>query len=75
MFIWKAIYHAFSYDIYNTIGNLIFGDEYNNIKNKTLVKDTPKSQYGKSLFDKINQRIRSPKLYKDIGNMANYICK
>ena len=64
-----------SYDIYNTIGNLIFGDEYNNIKNKTLVKDTPKSQYGKSLFDKINQRIRNPKLYKGIGNMANYICK
>ena len=64
-----------SYDIYNTIGNLIFGDEYDNIKNKTLGKDTPKSQYGKSLFDKINQKIRRPKLYKDIGKMAKYVCK
>ena len=40
-----------SYDIYNTIGNLIFGDKYIYIKNKTEEIDTNKSQYGKSLFD------------------------
>ena len=64
-----------SYDIYNTIGNLIFGDEYKNIQNKTEDKDTPKSQYGKSLFEKINQKIRTPKFYYNIGIMADYICK
>ena len=64
-----------SYDIYNTIGNLIFGDEYKNIQNKTEDKDTPKSQYGKSLFEKINQKIRTPKFYENVGIMADYICK
>ena len=64
-----------SYDIYNTIGNLIFGDEYKNIKNKTEDKDTPKSQYGKSLFDEIDQKIRTPKFYNNIGVMADFICR
>ena len=64
-----------SYDIYNTIGNLIFGDEYINIKNKTEENDTTKSQYGKSLFDKINQKIRTPKFYSKIGEMVDFICK
>ena len=64
-----------AYDIYNTIGNLIFGDEYNNIKNKTVYHDTPKSQYGKSLFDKINQKARNPQFYKNIGPMKKLACK
>ena len=64
-----------SYDIYNTIGNLNFWDKYKIIKNKTEDKDTPKSQYGKSLFDKINQKIRTPNYYSSIGVMADYICK
>ena len=64
-----------SYDIYNTIGNLIFGDKYKFIKNKTEDKDTPKSQYGKSLFDKIDQKIRTPNFYNRIGVMADYVCK
>ena len=64
-----------SYDIYNTIGNLIFGDKYRIIKNKTEYKDTTKSPYGKSLFDKIDQKIRTPKFYSSIGDMADYICK
>ena len=64
-----------SYYIYNTLGNLIFGDEYKYIKNKTEDNDTPKSQYGKSLFEKINQKIRTPLFYQNIGNMADYICK
>ena len=63
------------YDIYNTIGNLIFGDEYKHIRNKTVNNDTPKTQYGISLFEQINQKIRSPKLYKRIGNMVKFICK
>ena len=64
-----------SYDIYNTIGNLIFGDKYNNIKNKTVNHDTPKSPYGKSLLDKINQKKRNPKLYQKVGPMTFKVCK
>ena len=63
-----------SYDIYNTIENLIYGDGYNKIKNKTEDNDTPKSQYGNSLFDKINQKIRTPKYYNNIGILEDYIC-
>ena len=63
-----------SYDIYNTIGNLIFGDKYNIIKNKTENHDTPKSRYGKSLFEKINQKVRNPKLFRHVGPMIEKIC-
>ena len=52
-----------AYDIYNTIGNLIFGDNYSNIQNKESNHDTPKSPMGKSLFENINQKERKPKLY------------
>ena len=52
-----------AYDIYNTIGNLIFGDNYSNIQNKQSNHDTPKSPMGKSLFENINQKERKPKLY------------
>jgi hypothetical protein len=60
------------YDIYNTIGNLIYGDKYYLIKNKTEEKDSPKSKLGQSLFNEINSKIRSPKNYK---NMSISICK
>ena len=55
------------YDIYNTIGNLAFGDKYDSILNKTDSHDTPKTEYGESLFKKINSRIRSPKTYKNMN--------
>ena len=64
-----------SYDIYNTISNLIFGDQYYYIKYKTRRKDRPKSRFGTSLFYKINQKIRTPRLYRKIGIMARSICK
>ena len=54
------------YDIYNTIGNLIYGDKYNYIKNKTSKNDTPKSNLGKSLFSDINKKKRYPGLYSDM---------
>ena len=59
------------YDIYNTISNIIYGDHYINIKNKEDSHDTPKSPLGKSLFDQINQRERSPKNYE---NMDTNVC-
>ena len=59
-----------AYDIYNTIGHLIFGDKYRFIKNKTYIQDTPKSPLGISLFMEINQKIRKPNIY----NISNNIC-
>ncbi len=59
------------YDIYNTIGNLVFGDKYYLIKNKTEENETPKTGLGISLFNKINALERSPKNYL---NMTNKVC-
>ena len=61
-----------AYDIYNTMNNIIYGDNYNNIPNKEDTHDTPKSPKGKSLFDKINPKERRPKNYV---NMAKDYCK
>ena len=60
------------YDIYNTIGNIIYGDNYKNIIEKDNLHDTPKSPYGKSLFEKINQKVRKPNNYQ---LMSKDICK
>ena len=60
-----------AYDIYNTMSNLIYGNKYENIENKTDFHDTPKSPIGKSLFEKINAKERKPKNYKD---MVRHIC-
>ena len=59
------------YDIYNTISNLVFGDKYNSIANKTEEIESPKTKHGISLFDKINSKERSPNQYK---SMTNKIC-
>ena len=64
-----------AYDIYNTIGNLIYGDKYNSIKNKAKYYDIPKSKFGKSLFNKIDQKIRNPHFYKKVGPMVTYACR
>ena len=61
-----------AYDIYNTIGNIIYGDKYIYIKNKTKDKDTPKSKEGISLFNEIEKKSRSPKAY---SNMLYNSCK
>ena len=61
-----------AYDVYNTINNIIFGDSFNNIKNKNDTIDTPKSPLGQSLFHKINQKQRKSLNYK---NMDYTICK
>lgn len=61
-----------SFDIYNTIGHLIYGDNYLFIKNKTIYNDTPKSIFGTSLFLEIDQKTRSPRKY---FNMNKNRCK
>ena len=60
-----------AYDIYNTISNIILGDNYVNIENKTNIHDTPKSPNGTSLFEKINAKERKPNKYHE---MKNNIC-
>ena len=60
-----------AYDIYNTISNIIHGDNYVNIENKTNIHDTPKSPNGTSLFEKINAKERKPNKYHE---MENNIC-
>ena len=64
-----------SYDIYNTIGNIAYGDNYVNIKNKTTKIDTAKSENGISLFDKINSKERRPHKYYHLGYISEYSCK
>ena len=64
-----------AFDIYNTIGNLIYGDQYINISNKTLENDSFKSELGISLFNKINPKERFPKKYLNYSSMIKYVCK
>ena len=63
------------YDIYNTIGNLLYGDNYEYIRNKTYFQDTPKSKYGISLFKEIKSKDRKPYNYNDnVNAMELDIC-
>ena len=62
------------FDIYNTFGNIIYGDFYHSIKNKTKENDTAKSKFGISLFDKINQKIRNPKIYRISTGINDQFC-
>jgi predicted DNA-binding protein YlxM (UPF0122 family) len=60
-----------AYDIYNTIGHLVYGKYYKKIKNKEKSnKDTPKTKYGKSIFTKIYSK-RTPYNYQ---NMEINVC-
>jgi len=60
-----------AYDIYNTIGHLIFWDSYKKIKNKENSKaDTPKTKFGTSIFDEIDSK-RTPSIYE---GMRTNIC-
>ena len=53
-----------AYDIYNTIINIIYGDQY--IKSISI----PKSGKGKSLFEKINPKSRKPSNYYPMSKFA-----
>jgi len=63
-------------DFYNTLGNILFGDAYKEIKNKTDKVDTCKSPHGQSLFDKIyNIKDRHPKKFNKMIKMDLNSCK
>ena len=60
-----------AYDVYNTIGHLIYGESYEEIKNKEeIFKETPKTKFGKSIFSYIDSK-RIPADYKD---MNTHVC-
>ena len=61
-----------AYDFYNTVANILYGDNYTEINNKTDDFDTPKSPLGQSLFNYIDQSERSPMNYQ---SMDKNICK
>ena len=61
-----------AYDIYNTVNHLLFGDKYRYILNLTDEYPTPKSSFGESLFEKIDQKLRKSTNYE---NMFHHICK
>ena len=63
-----------AFDFHNTLCNLIYGDKYNEINITTKYKNTCKSSYGESLFNKINGKERSPNLYNNISKMELYVC-
>jgi hypothetical protein len=60
-----------AYDIYNTIGYLIYGDSYKKIKSKRKShKDIPKNKFGESIFTQINSKRTS----SDYKSMSIDIC-
>ena len=65
-----------AFDFYNTLSNIIFGDKYEDIRNKTNKIETCKSPHGESLFNKIhNNKDRYPKKYNQMIKMAQNACK
>ena len=54
-----------AYDIYNTLSNIVFGNEYQQLKNKTELNDYPKTKKGKSLFEYINPKTRECRNFPD----------
>ena len=55
------------YDIYNTIVHLLYGENYNSIQNKINPSfEVPKTLKGESLFMKMNQKLRTSKIHKDM---------
>ena len=59
----------YSYDIYNTLSNMIYGKDYYYIQNKTEYFDSPKSGRGKSLLEYINPT-RNCKNLQDFDNVC-----
>ena len=65
-----------AFDFYNTLCNIIFGEKYKYIRNKTKNLETCKSPYGESLFNRINNNEnRHPKQFNKISKMSLYVCR
>ena len=59
-------------DVYDTILNIIYGDQYFLFNDKEEDNNSIRAKQGKSLFTKIEQKSRSPKLYDE---MLDVSCK
>ena len=64
-----------AFDIYNTLGNIIYGDKYDNIPNKTFEMDSFKSNLGISLFNTINSKERFPKKFYNYSRLSLSVCQ
>ena len=64
-----------AFDIYNTFGNIIYGDKYKSIKKNSKKRHTCKSGYGGSLFDDLKPKTRKPSIYSSIARIINKSCK
>ena len=62
------------YDVHNTIANILYGNKYAEIQNKTKYMKTAKSKYGITLFNKINPEKRNSKYYQKIGDIRSDVC-
>ena len=64
------------FDIYNTLGNILYGNKYVSIENNTYNNISCKSSHGKSLFDKINPKERYPMKYMHLvaAGISNKSC-
>ena len=65
------------FDIFNTLGNIIYGDKYKTIEDISKNNNTCKSPYGISLFNKIISKQRYPKKYRYLGlkGISTISCK
>ena len=68
-----------AFDIYNTLGNILFGNNYKTLENISQFNETNtcKSPFGTSLFDKMYPKDRYPKKYSHLGafGMSDLSCK
>ena len=53
-----------AFDIYNSLGHILYGNKYYQIQSKSKKKNSCKSKYGRSLFEKMNAKGRFSKKYK-----------
>ena len=64
-----------AFDIYNTFGNIIYGDNYKSIKKNSKKRHTCRSGNGGSLFDDLKPKTRKPSIYSSIARIINKSCK
>jgi len=57
-------------DVYDTLLHIIYGDRYFSFKDKDEDINSIRAKSGKSLFTKIDQKLRSPKLYEEMDDKS-----
>ena len=57
-------------DVYDTILHIVYGDEYFSFKDKEEDNNSIRAKFGKTLFNKIDQKLRSPKIYDKMDDRS-----